>query len=171
VNKFNSLVGTVRGIFNSVKNAIMTPINAAKSAVQSAINRISSIIRGVKLQLPHIKLPHFSVSGGKAPFGILGKGSMPKFSVSWYAKGGYVDEATLFGAGEKGGEFIWPSYAPYLDRYADALASRIGGGGGQVVNLYLDGMRVNDDAAIRQDVLNLVSDLSRYNSALTAARG
>jgi hypothetical protein len=36
--------------------------------------------------------------------------------------------------GERGGEFVWPSYAPYLDRYADALASRIGGGG---VNVYL----------------------------------
>jgi len=172
VAKFNAFVGTVRGIFNRVKTAIMTPINAAKSAVQSAINRISSIIRGVKLQLPHINLPHFSVSGGKAPWGIMGKGSLPKFSVSWYARGGYFDQPTLFaGVGEKGGEFVWPSYAPYLDRYADALASRIGGGGGgQVVNLYLDGMRVNDDAAIRQDVLNLVSDLSRYNAAMTAAR-
>jgi len=172
VNKFNSLVGAVQGIFSRVKTAIMTPINAAKSAVQSAINKIGSIIRGVKLQLPHINLPHFSVSGGSAPWGIGGKGSLPKFSVSWYARGGYFDQPTLLaGVGEKGGEFVWPSYAPYLDRYADALASRIGGGGGQVVNLYLDGMRVNDDAAIRQDVLNLVSDLSRYNAALTAARG
>ena len=171
-NKFNSLVGTVQGIFNRVKTAIMTPINAAKSAVQSAISKISSIIRGVKLQLPHINLPHFSVSGGKAPWGIAGKGSLPKFSVSWYARGGYFDQPTLLaGVGEKGGEFVWPSYAPYLDRYADALASRIGGGGGQVVNLYLDGMRVNDDEAIRRDVLNLVSDLSRYNAAMTAARG
>ena len=171
-NKFQSLVGTVQGIFNRVKTAIMTPINAAKSAVQSAISKISSIIRGVKLQLPHINLPHFSVSGGSAPWGIGGKGSLPKFSVSWYARGGYFDQPTLLaGVGEKGGEFVWPSYAPYLDRYADALASRIGGGGGQVVNLYLDGMRVNDDAAIRQDVLNLVSDLSRYNAAMTAARG
>ena len=170
-NKFNSLVGTVQGIFNRVKTAIMTPINAAKSAVQSAISKISSIIRGVKLQLPHINLPHFSVSGGKAPWGIGGKGSLPSFSVSWYARGGYFDQPTLLaGVGEKGGEFVWPSYAPYLDRYADALASRIGGGG-QVVNLYLDGMRVNDDDAIRRDVLNLVSDLSRYNAALTAARG
>lgn len=171
-NKFNSLVGTVQGIFNRVKTAIMTPINAAKSAVQSAISKISSIIRGVKLQLPHINLPHFSVSGGSAPWGIGGKGSLPKFSVSWYARGGYFDQPTLLaGVGEKGGEFVWPSYAPYLDRYADALASRIGGGGGQVVNLYLDGMRVNDDDAIRRDVLNLVSDLSRYNAAMTAARG
>jgi len=172
VAKFNAFVGTVRGIFNRVKTAIMTPINAAKAAVQSAINRISSIIRGVKLQLPHINLPHFSVSGGKAPWGIAGKGSLPKFSVSWYARGGYFDQPTLFaGVGEKGGEFVWPSYAPYLDRYADALASRIGGGGGgRVVNLYLDGMRVNDDDAIRRDVLNLVSDLSRYNAAMTAAK-
>lgn len=171
VNKFNSLVGTVQGIFNRVKTAIMTPINAAKSAVQSAINKIGSIIRGVRLQLPHINLPHFSVSGGSAPWGIGGKGSLPKFSVSWYARGGYFDQPTLLaGVGEKGGEFVWPSYAPYLDRYADALASRIGGGG-QVVNLYLDGMRVNDDERIRQDVLNLVSDLSRYSAALTAARG
>jgi hypothetical protein len=37
--------------------------------------------------------------------------------------------------GERGGEFVWPSYAPYLDRYADALASRMGGTGG--VNVYL----------------------------------
>ena len=171
-NKFNSLVGTVQGIFNRVKTAIMTPINAAKSAVQSAISKISSIIRGVKLRLPHINLPHFSVKGGSAPWGIGGKGSLPKFSVSWYARGGYFDQPTLLaGVGEKGGEFVWPSYAPYLDRYADALASRIGGGGGQVVNLYLDGMRVNDDDAIRRDVLNLVSDLSRYNAAMTAARG
>lgn len=171
-SKFQSLVGTVQGIFNRVKTAIMTPINAAKSAVQSAISKISSIIRGVKLQLPHINLPHFSVSGGSAPWGIGGKGSLPKFSVSWYARGGYFDQPTLLaGVGEKGGEFVWPSYAPYLDRYADALASRIGGAGNGGVNLYLDGMRVNDDAAIRRDVLNLVSDLSRYNAAMTAARG
>lgn len=172
VSKFNSFVGTVQGIFNRVKSAIVNPINTAKSLVSNAISAIGSIVRGVNLQLPHINLPHFSVSGGKAPWGIGGKGSMPSFSVSWYARGGYFDQPTLFaGVGERGGEFVWPSYAPYLDRYADALASRIGGGGGQVVNLYLDGMRVNDDEAIRQDVLNLVSDLSRYNAALTAARG
>ena len=28
---------------------------------------------------------------------------------------------TLIGAGERGGEFIWPSYEPYLSKYADAL--------------------------------------------------
>ena len=133
--KISGIAASVRSTFNSVKEAIMTPINAAKDAVQKAISKISSIISGVKLQLPHINLPHFSVSGGKAPWGIGGKGSLPSFSVQWYANGGYVEQPTLFGAGERGGELIWPSYAPYLDRYADALASRMGGSGG--VNVYL----------------------------------
>ena len=132
--KFQSIVDGARAKFNAVKSAITGPLNAAKDAVSGAMSRIKSVISGTHLSLPHFKLPHISVSGGKAPFGIGGKGSLPKFSVQWYAKGGYVNEPTLFGAGEKGGEFIWPSRAPYLDRYADALADRIGGGS---VNVYL----------------------------------
>lgn len=133
--KISGIAASVRSTFNSVKEAIMTPINAARDAVQKAIDKIKSVISGVKLQLPHINLPHFTVKGGEPPFGIGGKGSLPKFSVSWYAKGGWFDSPTLFaGVGERGGEFVWPSYAPYLDRYADALASKMGGGG---VNVYL----------------------------------
>jgi len=133
--KFQTIVGRVKTIFNSVKNAITHPIETARNLIRSGVDRIKGIFSGLKLQLPHINLPHFSVSGGKAPWGIGGKGSLPSFSVNWYAKGGYFDEPTLFaGVGERGGEFVWPSYAPYLDRYADALASRMGGGG---VNVYL----------------------------------
>lgn len=135
ISSISNVRSRVSSVFQGVKEAIMTPINAAKDAVQKVISKISSVISGVKLQLPHINLPHFSVTGGKAPFGIGGKGSLPKFSVSWYARGGYFDQPTVFaGVGERGGEFVWPSYAPYLDRYADALASKMGGGG---VNVYL----------------------------------
>jgi len=135
-NRFHSFAANARSVFNAVKEAITNPIETAKALIQAAINKIKAIISGCKLQLPHINLPHFSVSGGKAPWGIGGKGSLPSFSVSWYAKGGYFDSPTLFaGVGERGGEFVWPSYAPYLDRYADALASRMGGAGG--VNVYL----------------------------------
>ena len=133
--KFQTIVGRVKTIFNSVKNAITHPIETARNLIRSGVDKIKGIFSGLKLQLPHINLPHFSVSGGKAPWGIGGKGSLPSFSVNWYAHGGYFDEPTLFaGVGERGGEFVWPSYAPYLDRYADALASRMGGGG---VNVYL----------------------------------
>jgi hypothetical protein len=151
--KFQTIVGRVKTIFNSVKNAITHPIETARNLIRSGIDKIKGIFSGLKLQLPHINLPHFSVSGGKAPWGIGGKGSLPSFSVNWYAHGGYVDEPTIFaGAGERGGEFIWPSYAPYLDRYADALASRMGGAGG--VNVYLT---YNGSG----DATELVSQLTR----------
>lgn len=35
---------------------------------------------------PHINLPHFSVSGGKAPWGFGGHGHLPEVSIEWYAK-------------------------------------------------------------------------------------
>ena len=54
-------------------------------------------------------------------------------SIRWFGSGGWADNATLFGAGERGGEFVWPSYGPYLDKYADALASRMGGGAGVTI--------------------------------------
>ena len=45
-----------------------------------------------------------------------------------YATGGFTNGEHMYIAGERGGEFIWPSYEPYASYYADMLASRIGGG-------------------------------------------
>ena len=36
--------------------------------------------------LPHIKLPHFKVTGGKWPYGLGGEGSLPSISIDWYKK-------------------------------------------------------------------------------------
>lgn len=142
---FESAKSKVSSVFDGIKSAITDKINAAKKAVQDAIDRIKAILSGTTLRLPSIPLPHFSVSGGTPPYGIAGMGSMPHFSVSWYAQGGIIDKAMLFGAGEKGAELIWPSYSPYLERYADAIASRVGGG-----NTYLniDGSLVEADARL-----------------------
>ena len=86
--------------------------------VKAAIDKIKDIINNVKLQLPKIKLPHFSVSGGQAPWGIGGKGSLPHFSVDWRAEGGIFDAASIigYGVGEKGAEAIVP-----LDKFWDRL--------------------------------------------------
>lgn len=136
VNGLAALPSKVNAVFSKVKNAITTPINAARDAVSSAIERIKSIVNGAHLSLPHFALPHFRIDGGELPWGIGGKGHAPSVHVDWYAKGGWIDSPTIFaGVGERGGEFVWPSYAPYLDQYADALANRINGGGG--VNVYL----------------------------------
>lgn len=143
---FESAKGKVTEVFNTIKEKIVNPIKEAKDKVTRFIDEISSAISGVHLQLPSIPMPHFHVYGGSPPWGIMGQGSMPRFSVSWKAAGGLLNGATLFGAGERGTELIWPSYSPYLERYADAIASRMGGTG----NTYLtiDGSMLEADSRL-----------------------
>ena len=126
-NIFSSIVSTASSTWNRVKDAIMKPINTAKDKVKVAIDKIKSIVGGVKLELPHFKLPHFHLSGGQAPFGLGGKGSLPHFSVDWYAKGGIFNSDSIigYGVGEKGAEAIVPldRFWNKLDRIADNSSS------------------------------------------------
>lgn len=95
--------------WEKVKSSITKPIEDAKEAVRKAVDSIRDKINNVKLEFPKIKLPHFTVTGGEAPWGLMGKGSMPKISVSWYARGGVFDSPTLLsGIGEDGAEAVVP---------------------------------------------------------------
>ena len=154
----SSIIANVESTFNRIKDAITNPIETAKKFVDDGVAKIKDIINNAHLKLPDIKVPHFNINGGELPWGIGGKGSPPSISIDWYARGGYVDGATLIGAGERGGELIWPSYAPYLDRYAEAIASQMPNAGNTV---YIDGARVNDDQAIQGAILNLFDVLMR----------
>lgn len=159
INGLKSIVGTVQGIFNGVKNAITKPIEAAKNAVRNIINAIKGFFSGFHISLPHIKLPHFAISPSGWQLGDLLKGSIPSLSIQWYGKGGYIDQPTLAGYGERGGEFVWPSYGPYLDQYADALASRMNGAG--TTNVYLNDVSVNDSAGVREITAEYLIGLKR----------
>ena len=91
---FSGLIGKVQSTFNSIKEKITSPIESAKSKVNGIINKIKGMFPlSIGKVFSNLKLPHFSVSGS-APFGIGGKGSPPKVSVSWYAKA--VDNPYLF---------------------------------------------------------------------------
>lgn len=127
----SSVTGRVSKTFTAVKGAITTPVETAKKLVTSAIRKISDVVGGVKLSLPHFKLPHISASGGKAPYGIGGKGSLPKFSVKWYAKGGIFDNPSLIGVGEAGSEAVVP---------IDRLWESIGAMGDSISNSILGGL-------------------------------
>lgn len=154
----SSIIGSVESTFNRIKDAITNPIETAKKFVDDGVAKIKDIINNAHLRLPDIKVPHFNINGGEIPWGIGGKGYPPSISIDWYARGGYVDGATLIGAGERGGELIWPSYAPYIDQYAEAIARQMPNAGATV---YIDGARVNDDAAIQGALLNLFDVLMR----------
>ena len=116
--KLVSIVGKVKTIFNKVKNAILDPTKTAKEKLQAIVDKIKGIFNKIKLKL-NIKIPHIKLSGGKAPWGIAGKGKLPSFKVTWAAQGGIVDGATLIGAGEKGKEAIVP-----LDPFWQRLEKR-----------------------------------------------
>lgn len=120
--KVDAIKSAVKTKFDDIKKSITQPIEDAKTAVSNAIQSIKDAFN-VTLSFPHIKLPHFRINGGEVPWGIGGKGSAPSIAIDWYAKGGFVDGATLIGVGEQGAEMVWPSYEPYLSKYAQAIAA------------------------------------------------
>lgn len=134
---FSGLANKVKGIFNKIKSAITSPIESAKSTVRGIINKIKGLFPlKVGKIFSGLKIPKINVSGGKAPFGIGGKGSIPKINVSWHAKA--MDQpymfsgATLFGAGETGDEMLYGRTALMRD-----IGEAVGNRGGVTNNFYI----------------------------------
>lgn len=86
----NKLTG---GKLDAVKQKFTDIFDKVKSVVSGAIEKIKGVFN-FKWSLPSLKLPHISVKGGVAPFGIGGKGSLPSFSIQWYKKA--YDNAIMF---------------------------------------------------------------------------
>lgn len=114
---FNAIYTTATTVWNGIKSAITTPIEAAKEKVKSVVDAIKGFFSGMKISLPHIKLPHFKVSGSLS----IAPPSVPKLSIDWYKNGGIMTKPTAFGmngsslmaGGEAGAEAILPLSAFY----------------------------------------------------------
>lgn len=128
-NTFNGLKSAISSAFGGIKDKMVKPFLTAYTLIRNAINRIKGIFKGLKLNLPKIKLPHFRVSGGKAPWGFGGKGKMPSVSVKWYKTGGIFDRPTLAGIGEAGPEAVVPLSGNQMQPFARAIAANMNGGG------------------------------------------
>jgi hypothetical protein len=120
---------------------MISPINSAKSTISGIISKIKGFFPlSIGRIFSNLKLPHISVSGGKAPFGIGGKGSLPSFSVSWYAKamekGMILNSPTIFGmkngsllgGGEAGSETVVGT-----DSLMNMITSAVSGVGDEIV--------------------------------------
>lgn len=109
---FNSIKSTATSVWNGIKSAITTPIEAAKNKVKGVVDAIKGFFSGMKISLPHIKLPHFSVTGKLS----IAPPSVPHLSISWYKEGGIMTKPIAFGmngsslmmGGEAGVEAILP---------------------------------------------------------------
>lgn len=125
---------------NSSMGRMKRSLSSAASAAASAASRISSALsRCARTYTAHVnvtvsKLPHFSFSGKFDPQ----TGSVPKVSVSWYAKGGIFRRAAVFG--EAGPEAVTPLNAHGLRPWAEALDAQSGDdtAGAQMVIAWLD---------------------------------
>ena len=131
----SAIWGKVSAAANGIKNRFMAPINQIAGKVKSVINRIKSYFPfHIGRVMSGLKLPHFSISG---KFSLVPP-STPRVSVSWYAKGGIFDDATVLGGigvGEAGPEAILP-LNPFWDRM-DRLEERLGGASNDItINVY-----------------------------------
>ena len=116
VGDFGVLKNNVSSIWNSIKSAITNPISTAYNIVKGWISKLKNLFPlHVGKIMTGLKVPHIKVSGGKAPFGIGGKGSAPSINVDWYAQGGIFTRPTLLsngnrlaGVGEDGPEAVLP---------------------------------------------------------------
>ena len=163
VDGVSSVLGTVRGIFEDVVYAMTHPLETAEGIIRDIANTISNIFGGMRLELPRIALPHFWVYGGSFPWGIGGAGSMPQFGVDWYGSGGFADQPTLTGYGERGLELYWPGYAPYFDKYAKGIAEHMPAGAGGV-DIHDCTFNVRRDSDIRAIAVELNTLINRQTA-------
>lgn len=165
-NVFSSLRGTVSSIWNSIKTAITNPISTAVSVVKGCIDKIKNAFN-FSWHLPYLSLPHISVKGGKAPFGIGGKGSLPSFSIQWYKKAmdepyildkptifGQANNGQLLGGGESGQEVISGKQKLY-----DMIQEATNGGNEEILNvLKAIYARLTDDNKLHDILVQALSD-------------
>lgn len=146
---WNAIKSTTSSVWNGIKNAITNPIQTAKNTVSNIISAIRGFFN-FSISWPHIPMPHFSISPAGWKIGDLLKGSIPSLGISWYAKGGILDDATLIGAGEAGREAVLPlENRRYMRPFAQAIADEMGGGRDVVINVTVNGAEKPEDWAMR----------------------
>lgn len=176
-NIFNGIKDTATNVWNAIKTAITTPIDNAKEKVKAAIDAIKGFFSGLKLELPHIKLPHFSISGKLS----LNPPSVPHINIDWYKSGGIMAGPTIFGmngsslmaGGEAGKEAILP-LTEFYTKLESILTSRLNTG---TMERYLAVIAANSGKGIYLDDGTLVGhllpaiDSGLANYSIRARRG
>lgn len=116
-NVTNQIKDKIVKSFETVKSKVSSIFDSVKNKIESAINFIKGLF-DFEWSLPDLKVPHFSLDGGEAPWGLGGMGRFPSLNIEWYAKamrnGMRLTSPTIFGAaggkllggGEVGNEWV-----------------------------------------------------------------
>lgn len=110
-NGLNNAKNIVSSILDAIKNKFQSIWDNCKNIVSNAVQKCKDLMN-FTWSLPHLKLPHLSISGKFS----INPPSVPKFSIAWYKHGGIMLDPTIFGmngnklmaGGEAGEEAIAP---------------------------------------------------------------
>lgn len=124
-------LGEIAAKFSSIFSNIISTVSSAVDRIKSAFN--------FSWSLPHIKLPHFRVQGGKWPYGLGGDGYLPSIKVDWYKKA--YDNPVMFTSptvlqtqgGYKG---FGDGHGAEIVLGLEKLRQLVGTTGGVVINVY-----------------------------------
>lgn len=142
------------GFANFVIDAFNSAWQSAQDDLQNFFNFITSGFSNLDISLPHIDLPHFSISGGLS----IDPPSVPSISIDWYAKAmnqpRLLNNATIFGAaggsllggGEAGGELVvgWDQLKKELGSSQPVIDVHVYIGGTEVDDFVVDSSQRND---------------------------
>ena len=165
-NKVEEVKNNVKNKFDEIKEKITKPVETAKEKVKDIVEKIKGFFN-FKWSLPKLKVPRFSITPAGWDVGDLLKGSIPKLSVSWNAKGGVFDKPTLFGygnslqgLGEAGAEAVVPleKNTQWLDKIATMIVAKQGGN--QPIVLQVDGKTFAEIS------VNSINELTRLRGSL-----
>ena len=121
---FPGLGAKVSSIFDSIGQFMRNPIQSAADFIRSIPDRIVSFFSGLGSRITsaigsiHFPSPHVTWE----PLDIGGVKTVSLPHVSWYAQGGFVDEASLIGVGEAGPEMILPKSGGLMTDFAEEVA-------------------------------------------------
>jgi hypothetical protein len=101
---FDVIKTVATAAFTGIKKVIIDPIKEAADFIKDMVDKIKGFFSGLKISLPKIKLPHFSLEG---EFSLLPP-KVPKLSIDWYAQGGIFQRPSIIGVGEAGAEAVLP---------------------------------------------------------------
>lgn len=117
-DRVNSIKAKISEVFGNIVYTITHPFETAKEKISDLIEKIKGLFN-FEWSWPKIKLPHFRITSGSAPWGLFGQGTKPTFEIDWYARAmkngmilnnptifGYGQNGSLLGAGESGSETI-----------------------------------------------------------------
>lgn len=162
---WNSVITTITGAWETVKQTFTEWKDGIFNTFQEIYDKIKGIWDSLGEMFANgfdLKLPHISVTGGVAPYGIGGQGSLPKFNVDWYANGGILTQPTIFGmqggrflgGGEAGAEAVLP-LSELGTMITEGMTAAMGGAGDTVINVSIDNNSLGSVILTAQQMMNL----------------